>query len=53
MTASCYVSWNNVVPGHAFTLLGAVEETFDGVPVKLIKVRNPWGSEKYTGPYSD
>lgn len=21
--------------------------------VKLIKLRNPWGSEKYTGPWSD
>jgi glycosidase len=36
--------------GHAYTLLGAVTLN-DGT--KLVKIRNPWGSEAYTGPYSD
>ena len=36
--------------GHAFTVLEA-KELSNGV--KLIKVRNPWGKEKYHGPWSD
>ena len=36
--------------GHAFTVLKA-QELSNGV--KLIKVRNPWGREKYHGPWSD
>ena len=24
-----------------------------GKEIKLVKVRNPWGTEKYTGDYSD
>lgn len=42
---------NNVglVAGHAYTTLGAVE--YNGE--RLVKVRNPWGSERYKGPWSD
>jgi len=35
---------------HAYTLLGAVKLS-DGT--KLFKLRNPWGTEKYQGPWSD
>lgn len=35
---------------HAYTLLGAYVLS-DGT--KLFKVRNPWGAEKYKGPWSD
>ena len=35
---------------HAFTVLGT-ERLSDGT--KLMKVRNPWGAEKYAGPWSD
>jgi len=46
---------NNVkmfgLPGaHAYTLMGTATLS-DGT--KLLKMRNPWGSEVYTGPYSD
>lgn len=35
---------------HAYTIL-SVHELSSGV--QLIRMRNPWGSEMYTGPYSD
>jgi len=38
-----------MVQGHVYTVLGTVVE---GNIMKL-KVRNPWGSEQYVGPYSD
>ena len=36
--------------GHAFTVLGT-KQLSNGA--KLIHVRNPWGKEKYHGPWSD
>jgi len=50
MTAGCYTPHHNLVTGHAYTLLGAIELT-NGP--KLLKVRNPWGKERYDGPFSD
>jgi len=35
--------------GHAYSILGVAE--WQGT--KLVKIRNPWGSEKYMGPWSD
>ena len=34
---------------HAYTIIGTAE--YQGE--KLVHVRNPWGVEKYTGPWSD
>jgi hypothetical protein len=42
--------FHNIVTGHAYTILG-VHTFSDGV--KAIKIRNPWGSEMYTGPAGD
>ena len=42
--------WNGLAYGHAYSILDAVELT-DGT--KLLQVRNPWGHEKYHGPFSD
>jgi hypothetical protein len=47
MTAGCYNSEYGLVSGHAYTVLGVNEDTH------RIVVRNPWGSEQYTGPGSD
>ena len=45
-----YSSHNGLVNGHAYTTIGVTE----AVPgVRLVKMRNPWGSELYTGPYCD
>lgn len=38
-----------LISGHAYTLLGPFE--YNGQ--KLIKMRNPWGKEKYNGDWSD
>lgn len=39
-----------LVSGHAYTLLDVLALS-DGT--KLAKVRNPWSSERYNGPWSD
>ena len=54
MAASCDIIWKGLNDGHADTILGAHTLMKDGaVYKKLIKIRNPWSSEKYTGPWSD
>ena len=40
---------NGLVGGHAYTVLGVHESS--EFP-KLIKLRNPWGKQQYTGPWS-
>lgn len=42
-----------LVGRHAFTILGAYTFTDGAASHNLIKIRNPWGSERYTGPWSD
>lgn len=49
MTAACHYQYDSLVTGHAYTMLGSV--TVDGT--KLLKMRNPWGKEKYAGAWSD
>lgn len=50
MTAGCYKPNNyGVMPGHAYTLLGAY--TLKGE--KVLKMRNPYALEGYKGPWSD
>ena len=44
------VNDNGVPNTHAFTVNGTVVLS-DGT--KLIQIRNPWGSEKYWGKWSD
>lgn len=50
MTATCIYNINGLANYHAYTLL-SVHELQSGV--QLIRMRNPWGSETYNGPYSD
>ena len=47
-----YTRYNDkgLVACHAYTVIGVTDE----VPgVRLVKVRNPWGHEQYTGPWCD
>ena len=45
---------NGICFFHAYTVLKPIEVTdAKGKKIKLIKMRNPWGAEDYTGPYSD
>lgn len=41
---------NGLVLGHGYLTLGVIELS-DGV--QLVKMRNPWASEVYTGPWCD
>lgn len=49
MVASCVRSNYGLVAYHAYTVLDAVN--LGGT--QLIKVMNPWGNERYTGPWND
>jgi hypothetical protein len=40
---------NNIAFTHAYTLIAAVEIA----GTKLFKMRNPWATEKYSGPWAD
>jgi hypothetical protein len=64
MSTGCFVQTDadgktiekyNLVTGHAYTTLGTNTYTnkSTGKITRLVKMRNPWGSEKYTGPWSD
>jgi hypothetical protein len=59
-------SVEGLAKAHAYTVLGVItlttksnglfenDSNTDGKLVqKLIKMRNPWGTEKYTGPWHD
>ena len=58
MTSSCcrngpggeQPSTYGLISGHAYTLLDVVD--LEGGPT-LAKLRNPWSSESYHGPWSD
>lgn len=49
MGASCTRSQYGLTSGHAYSLIGAYE--LNGH--KVLKMRNPWSSERYNGPWSD
>lgn len=42
-----------LVDGHAYSLISAYEVTVNNKPVRLIKIRNPWGQKEWTGAWSD
>ena len=51
MTAGCSKDTGlGLVTGHLYTVLGAKKLS---TGEKLVKLRNPWGMEKYTGPWND
>lgn len=55
MTAGCYRTKGGLVPSHAYTIMGTFEpkDASGKVVAKLMKLRNPWSSERYFGPWSD
>uniref|UniRef100_A0A8C9Y9A8 Calpain 2 n=1 Tax=Sander lucioperca TaxID=283035 RepID=A0A8C9Y9A8_SANLU len=42
-----------LVKGHAYSVTGAEEVHFQGKPVQLVRMRNPWGQVEWTGPWCD
>jgi len=54
ISTACFSGANGLVAGHAYTIIGVKEITLaDGTKQKLVKARNPWGSERYKGKWSD
>ena len=54
MAGSCTTPMEGLTSGHAYTILDALLLTDNyGQQWNLIKMRNPWGSEGYNGPWSD
>ena len=42
-----------LITGHAYTILSAHEVNSRGQRVKLLRLRNPWGSGEWKGQWSD
>lgn len=55
MTSACFKSHYGLISGHAYALLGAAElkNAAGEVVHRIVQMRNPWGVEKYHGPFSD
>lgn len=54
MVAACINKVFGLSNMHAYSILDALVLTKDGKPYqKLIKMRNPWGTESYNGDWSD
>ena len=47
------VSEMGIVQGHAYSVLGIVEESDSNGTHQLIKLRNPWGATEWKGDWSD
>jgi len=43
----------NIATYHAYSLLNAYEFEHNGQNVRLLQMKNPWGTGEYTGPWSD
>merc|ERR1712176_1749760 len=47
-------SARGIAQSHVYTVLNAFEvQNSNGQTVRLYRIRNPWGVENYTGPFSD
>ena len=54
VAAACLKDAYGLETNHAYTLLDAVVLKKDGKPFqKLVKMRNPWATEVYSGPWRD
>ena len=42
-----------VISGHAYSIISVHEFNLDDENVKLLKLRNPWGTGEWSGDWSD
>ena len=42
-----------IVPGHAYSILRAYQPHFTNENLRLVKLRNPWGTFEWKGAWSD
>jgi calpain-15 len=42
-----------IISGHAYSLIDLYELESNGQPLRLCKLRNPWGHKEWTGDWSD
>ncbi|XP_076020371.1 calpain-2 catalytic subunit-like isoform X1 [Genypterus blacodes] len=47
------VTYKKLVKGHAYSVTGADQVSYNGRNVQLIRIRNPWGQVEWTGSWSD
>lgn len=53
MTGGIFKNYMGLTSGHTYTILGVAEVHSGASTTKLVKLRNPWAKEKYTGPWHD
>ncbi|KAL2099318.1 hypothetical protein ACEWY4_005798 [Coilia grayii] len=52
-TAANTVLPNGIVQGHAYAITAVKQVMSNGVPVKLVRLFNPWGQGEWKGDWSD
>lgn len=54
MTASCLRDYEGLIGGHAYTIIGIIElQKGEKLTQQLIQLRDPIGTEEYTGPWNN
>lgn len=51
MCGDVFTNDHGLVAGHTYTILGVSEVTSEGKPIRLVKLRSPWSTDTYTGPW--
>ena len=46
-------SSKGLVSNHAYSLVGVYELQYQNQPLRLLKLRNPWGHQEWNGDWSD
>ena len=49
ISAACTRRFYGLTTGHAYSVIGVYELAGE----KVLKMRNPWASERYKGPWKD
>lgn len=53
MNGGIFKDYEGLSAGHTYTILGVTQvKDQSGKEIKLVKIKNPWATETYTGPWS-